>query len=65
MSLEERIVIVATDEDKAALQALMQADGSASMSATVRKLIRQEAKRMGFVFAPRTPEKAERPERTE
>ena len=46
MSLEFRIVVVATEEDRALLNLLMELDGSASMSATVRRLIRQEAKRM-------------------
>ena len=63
MSLEERIVIVASEQDKAALLALMEADGSASMSGTVRKLIRQEAKRLGVLFDVAVkPEAASRPE---
>ena len=49
MSLENRIVVVATEEDRALLNLLMELDGSASMSATMRRLIRQEAKRMGVL----------------
>lgn len=49
MSLENRIVVVATEEDRVLLNLLMELDGSASMSGTVRKLIRQEAKRMGVL----------------
>lgn len=52
MSLENRIVVVATEEDRALLNLLMELDGSASMSATMRRLIRQEAKRRGVLNHP-------------
>ena len=52
MSLETRIVVVATEEDRALLNLLMELDGSASMSGTVRRLIRQEVKRMGVLELP-------------
>ena len=45
MALEDRIVIVATAEDRELLNAIMADDGDSSMSSMVRRLIRQEARR--------------------
>ena len=42
------ITLAATPEDKALLAAIAKQDGNASQSATVRKLIRDEAKRRGI-----------------
>lgn len=42
------ITLAATPEDKAYLAAIARQDGNASQSATVRRLIRQEAARRGI-----------------
>lgn len=48
MNLTESIRFVATEQDKTVLNQLAQQDGDTSMSATIRRLIRNEAKRRGI-----------------
>lgn len=48
MSLTESIRFVATGQDKALLDAIAEKDGNSSMSATIRRLIRNEAIRRGI-----------------
>lgn len=58
--LRETIRFVATELDRELLEQLAQLEGDASMSATMRKLIRREAQRRGLLAittpAPETPE---------
>lgn len=46
------ISLAATPEDKALLTAIAKRDGNSSQSATVRRLIREEAARRGIVTEP-------------
>jgi len=48
MELTESIRFVATELDKTLLNAIARQDGDSSMSATIRRLIRNEAKRRGI-----------------
>lgn len=48
MSLTESIRFIATEQDKALLDAIAEKDGHTSMSATIRRLIRDEAFRRGI-----------------
>lgn len=48
MSLTEQIRFVASEQDKALLDLISEQDGSSGMSATIRRLIRDEAKRRGI-----------------
>lgn len=48
MSLTESIRFIATEQDKALLDAIAEKDGNSSMSATIRRLIRDEAVRRGI-----------------
>lgn len=53
MELTESIRFITTDVDKALLTILAKQDGDSSMSATLRRLIRQEAERRGIpLFTP-------------
>lgn len=47
--LRETIRFVATELDRELLEQLAQLEGDASMSATLRKLIRREAQRRGLL----------------
>jgi predicted CopG family antitoxin len=47
MPLTEVIRFVATEQDKALLDLISKQDGNSSMSAMIRRLIRDEAKRRG------------------
>lgn len=48
MELTESIRFIATEIDKSLLATIARQDGDSSMSATIRRLIRQEAKRRGI-----------------
>jgi len=48
MELTESIRFIATELDKSLLGAIAKQDGDSSMSAAIRKLIRQEAARRGI-----------------
>lgn len=48
MELTEGIRFMATELDKSLLAAIANQDGDAGMSATIRRLIRNEAKRRGI-----------------
>jgi hypothetical protein len=48
MELSERIVTVANEQDRQLLEEIARQDGDTSMSATVRRLIRDEAQRRGI-----------------
>ncbi len=48
MKMTEWIRLVATQEDKRLLQEISRRNGDAGFSATVRRLIRQEAARLGI-----------------
>lgn len=50
MELTESIRFVATEQDRAQLAAIAKQDGDSSMSATIRRLIRQEAERRGITI---------------
>lgn len=49
MELTESIRFIATELDKTLLEAIAKLDGDAGMSATIRRLIRNEAERRGIV----------------
>lgn len=48
MELTESIRFIATESDKSLLSAIAKQDGDSSMSATIRRLIRNEAQRRGI-----------------
>lgn len=48
MNLTESIRFVATEQDRALLDRIAKQDGDSSMSATIRRLIRNEAKQRGI-----------------
>lgn len=48
MHLTESVRFVATEQDKALLDQIAKQDGNTSMSAIIRRLIRQEAERRGI-----------------
>lgn len=48
MELTESIRFIATELDRSLLKAIAIQDGDSSMSATIRRLIRQEAERRGI-----------------
>lgn len=48
MELTESIRFIATELDKSLLNAIAKQDGDSGMSATIRRLIRQEAQRRGI-----------------
>jgi len=48
MSLTESIRFIATQQDKELLDLIAEQDGNTSMSATIRRLIRNEAFRRGI-----------------
>ena len=48
MELTESIRFIATETDKTLLNAIARQDGDSSMSATIRRLIRNEAERRGI-----------------
>lgn len=48
MELTESIRFIATELDRSLLKAIAIQDGDSSMSATIRRLIRQEADRRGI-----------------
>lgn len=48
MELTESIRFIATELDRSLLKAIAMQDGDSSMSATIRRLIRQEAERRGI-----------------
>lgn len=48
MELSESIRFIATELDKSLLGAIARLDGDSSMSATIRRLIRNEADRRGI-----------------
>jgi len=50
MELSERIVTVANEQDRSLLEEIARQDGDTSMSATVRRLIREEAARRGIAI---------------
>lgn len=52
--LTETIRFVATERDRWLLEQLAQLDGDTSMSATLRKLIRREAKQRGLLIVSET-----------
>lgn len=52
MELSERIVAVANEQDRQLLEEIARQDGDTSMSATVRRLIREEAVRRGIQAVP-------------
>lgn len=54
----EWLRIVATENDRALLNEIARHDGDASMSATIRRLIRDEAKRRGIQIAEQPKEMA-------
>lgn len=55
----EWIRLVASPTDKATLEAISAQSGDDNMSATVRRLIRQEARRMGIMILIDTSEEDE------
>lgn len=54
--LVETVRFMATPSDRALLEEIAQQDGDASMSATIRKLIRVEAARRGIQVPTETTE---------
>lgn len=48
MSLTQQMRFTATEQDKALLDQISKQDGDSSMSASIRRLIREEAKRRGI-----------------
>jgi len=50
--LNEWIALAATEQDKDLLRRIAELDGSPGASATVRRLIRDEARRRGLLPAP-------------
>lgn len=55
MALDEQIRLMMTQQDKAILEEIARRDGDAGMSATIRRLIRQESERRGIVSQPQQP----------
>lgn len=56
MELTESIRFIATELDKTLLSAIARQDGDSSMSATIRRLIRQEAERRGIEIEVQQPQ---------
>ena len=57
--MEVSVRFIMSNQDKAMLDAIVKADGDASMSAVLRRLIRDEVQRRGIKLVDLEPEQTE------